>query len=48
MAALMTLIPHPVSPELAELIAQRLRVIGDPVRIRMLDHLREGGRAWRR
>ena len=37
-----TPIPHPVPPELAELIAQRLRVIGDPVRIRLLDHLREG------
>jgi DNA-binding transcriptional ArsR family regulator len=28
--------------ELAELIAQRLRVIGDPLRIRTLDLLREG------
>ena len=37
-----TSIPHPVPPELAELIAQRLQVIGDPVRIRLLDHLREG------
>jgi DNA-binding transcriptional ArsR family regulator len=42
MADLTTSIPHPVPPELAELIAQRLRVIGDPVRIRLLDHLREG------
>lgn len=37
-----TPIAHPVPAELAELIAQRLRVIGDPVRIRLLDHLREG------
>jgi DNA-binding transcriptional ArsR family regulator len=42
MADLVTLIPHPVSPELAELIAQRLRVIGDPVRIRLLDRLSDG------
>lgn len=42
MADLVVSIPHPVPPELAELIAQRLRVIGDPVRIRLLDHLRDG------
>ena len=35
-------LPRPVPPELAELIAQRLRVIGDPTRIRILDLLREG------
>jgi DNA-binding transcriptional ArsR family regulator len=34
-------IPTPIPPELAELIASRLRVIGDPVRIRILDMLRE-------
>lgn len=33
-------IPSPVPPELAEMIAARLRVIGDPVRIRILDTLR--------
>lgn len=32
----------PITPELAELIAARLRVIGDPMRIRILDVLREG------
>lgn len=32
----------PVPPELAELIAARLRTIGDPMRIRILDLLREG------
>jgi DNA-binding transcriptional ArsR family regulator len=35
-------IPHPVPAELAELIAQRFRVIGDAMRIRLLDSLREG------
>jgi DNA-binding transcriptional ArsR family regulator len=34
-------LPHPIPAELAELIAQRLRVIGDPIRIRILDLLRE-------
>ena len=32
----------PITPELAELIAARLRVIGDPMRIRILDLLRDG------
>ena len=32
----------PLPPELAELIAARLRTIGDPMRIRILDLLREG------
>jgi DNA-binding transcriptional ArsR family regulator len=31
-----------ITPELAELIAARLRVIGDPMRIRILDLLRNG------
>ena len=35
-------LPRPVPLELAELIAARLRVIGDPTRIRILDLLREG------
>ena len=35
--------PSPITAELAEMIAERLRVIGDPVRIRILDQLREGG-----
>lgn len=35
-------LPRPIPTELAELIAQRLRVIGDPVRIRILDQLRDG------
>ena len=32
----------PISADLAELIAARLRVIGDPMRIRILDQLRQG------
>ena len=35
-------LPTPIPMELAELIAARLRVIGDPDRIRILDQLREG------
>ena len=35
-------LPTPIPMELAELIAARLRVIGDPNRIRILDQLREG------
>jgi DNA-binding transcriptional ArsR family regulator len=35
-------LPSPIPPELAELIATRLRVIGDPTRIRILDLLRGG------
>lgn len=35
------MLPHPIPVELAEVIAQRLRVIGDPTRIRVLDALRQ-------
>jgi DNA-binding transcriptional ArsR family regulator len=35
-------LPRPIPFELAELIANRLRVIGDPSRIRILDQLRDG------
>ena len=35
-------LPHPLPEPLAELIAQRFRVIGEPMRIRLLDHLRHG------
>ena len=34
--------PHPLPVPLVELIAQRFRVIGEPMRIRILDHLRDG------
>ncbi len=35
-------LPRPIPHDLAELIAARLRVIGDPNRIRILDQLRDG------
>jgi DNA-binding transcriptional ArsR family regulator len=35
-------LPHPLSGELAEQIAQRFRVLGEPMRIRILDLLRDG------
>jgi DNA-binding transcriptional ArsR family regulator len=35
-------IPHPLPEALVELIAQRFRVIGEPMRIRLLDELRDG------
>ena len=34
-------VPHPIPEELAELIARRFRVLGDPLRVRMLDLLRD-------
>ncbi len=33
-------LPHPLPEPLAELIARRFRVIGEPMRIRLLDRLR--------
>ena len=36
------MLPHPIPDSLAELIAQRFRVMGEPTRIRILDRLREG------
>jgi DNA-binding transcriptional ArsR family regulator len=35
-------IPHPLPDPLVELVAQRFRVIGEPMRIRLLDQLRDG------
>jgi DNA-binding transcriptional ArsR family regulator len=35
-------ISHPLPDELAELVADRFRVLGDVTRIRLLDRLREG------
>ena len=35
-------LPHPVPDDLAELIAERMRVLGEPTRIKLLDRLREG------
>ena len=34
-------LPHPIPPELAELVAKRFRVLAEPMRIRLLDCLRE-------
>ena len=36
------MLPNPIPDSLAELIAQRFRVLGEPTRIRILDRLREG------
>lgn len=35
-------LPHPLPDDLAELVARRMRVIGEPMRIRLLDRLRDG------
>jgi len=35
-------LPHPLPNDLAELIARRFRVMGEPMRIRLLDLLRDG------
>jgi DNA-binding transcriptional ArsR family regulator len=35
-------LPHPLPDDLVELIAHRFRVIGEPMRIRLLDRLRDG------
>jgi DNA-binding transcriptional ArsR family regulator len=34
--------PHPLPENLAELIARRFRALGDPLRVRLLDLLRDG------
>jgi DNA-binding transcriptional ArsR family regulator len=34
-------VPHPLPEPLVELVAQRFRVLGEPMRIRLLDQLRE-------
>jgi DNA-binding transcriptional ArsR family regulator len=35
-------LPHPLPEQLVELIAQRFRLLGEPMRIRLLDRLRDG------
>ena len=35
-------LPHPLPEPIVELVAQRFRVIGEPMRIRILDRLRDG------
>jgi len=34
--------PHPLPEPLIDLVAQRFRVLGEPMRIRLLDRLRDG------
>lgn len=36
------MLPHPLSEDLAQLIARRFRAIGEPLRILLLDALRDG------
>lgn len=38
-------VPHPIPQPLAELIADRFRVLADPTRLRLLDELRDGPRS---
>jgi len=33
---------HPIPEPLAEVIAERFRVLSEPMRLRLLDHLRDG------
>lgn len=35
-------LPHPIPDDLAELVARRFRVLAEPMRIRLLDRLRDG------
>jgi DNA-binding transcriptional ArsR family regulator len=35
-------VPHPIPDSLAEVIADRFRLLADPTRIRILDRLRDG------
>jgi DNA-binding transcriptional ArsR family regulator len=35
-------VPHPLPESLVDLIAERFRVIGEPMRIKLLDQLRDG------
>ena len=36
------LLPHPLPAELADLIAERFRLLSEPMRVRILDSLRDG------
>ena len=35
-------LPHPLPDELAELIARRFKLLGEPMRVKLLDRLRNG------
>ncbi len=37
-------VPHPLPLEVVDLIAERFRLLGEPMRIRILDRLRDGER----
>ena len=37
-----TPIPHPLPEALVDLVAQRFRILGEPMRIKLLDRLRDG------
>jgi DNA-binding transcriptional ArsR family regulator len=37
-----TTVPHPLPAPLVELIAERFRILSEPMRIKLLDALREG------
>jgi len=39
------MVPHPLPEPLVELVAQRFRLIGEPMRIRLLDALRSAERS---
>jgi DNA-binding transcriptional ArsR family regulator len=35
-------VPHPLPDPLVELVAERFRVLGEPMRIKLMDRLRDG------
>jgi DNA-binding transcriptional ArsR family regulator len=35
-------VPHPMPEEMVDLLAQRFRVLGEPMRIKLLDALKDG------
>jgi DNA-binding transcriptional ArsR family regulator len=35
-------LPHPIPEELAEMVARRFRLLAEPMRVRLLDRLRDG------
>ncbi len=39
-----TTVPHPLPPLVVEIVAARFRALGEPMRIRILDRLRDGER----
>ena len=36
-------VPHPLPDDLVDLIARRFRVLAEPMRIKLLDRMRDGG-----